>query len=99
MELMDVESQKMSEPERTSQADTNNNQVCGCSFCFNTFPNQTPDVGSHGAPVGGVFVAMTGVLGQQDTDVCCTCFDSRLQEQTITCVMQSALHTNTLSGV
>lgn len=30
VELMDVEPQKMSEPELTSQRDADSNQVCGC---------------------------------------------------------------------
>lgn len=49
---MDVESQKMSEPDRTSQTDTNNNQVCGHFVaCFNTFLHHIPDVCRTGATV------------------------------------------------
>lgn len=51
---MDVESQKMSEPEITSQTDTNNNQVCGCCVaCFNALLHQIPDVCRAGVTVRG----------------------------------------------
>lgn len=49
---MDVESQKMSEPDQTSQTDTNNNQVCEHFVaCFNIFLHHIPDIGGTCATV------------------------------------------------
>lgn len=95
---MDVESQKMSEPEITSQTDTNNNQVCGhCVACFNALLHQIPDVCRTGVTVRGVFVTMAGVvLGQQDTEVFCTCLYSWMHEHRKTGAMQRYVHKRSL---